>query len=124
LLIDIFYDYFLVKNWNKHADISIEAFSDRIIDVLESYSGILPQGSKQFLQYVKQHDIIPKYANKETIKFVLEGMSKRTTILKSGIQNAYIQLEQYEDVLEDHFSRFFPLLKQNCTEYLQNLHVN
>lgn len=117
VLIDIFYDYFLIKNWHKFNNISLEIFSEISIEILDKNSHILPFDSAHFLAYIKKYKIIENYGAIDTIKQVLEGMSKRTTILNSGIENGYLDLEKFENELESDFLTFFPELVASCQKF-------
>lgn len=117
VLVDIFFDYFLVKNWNQFSPISIQEFSKNSIDALEQNHESLTFDTAHFLAYIKKYNIIERYNSIEAIHFVLQGMSKRTTIANSGIENGYQELQIFENQFENYFMDFFPELIKSCDEF-------
>jgi len=42
VLIDMFYDHFLAKNWSEYSSISLEEYSDNFYSILKRFSYCLP----------------------------------------------------------------------------------
>src|SRR5688572_11354829 len=51
VIIDVFYDHFLAKNWNLYHEDSLPNFANHVYRVIESYDPILPQKVKYMLPY-------------------------------------------------------------------------
>ena len=52
VIIDIFYDYFLAKNWATYSAIPLELFTKSVYNLLEKVKLDLPKKSQQFINYM------------------------------------------------------------------------
>ncbi|MGB1043443.1 MAG: ACP phosphodiesterase, partial [Tenacibaculum sp.] len=78
VIIDIFYDHFLAKNWNRYSEIPLELYSKSVYQLLKKNEDILPEKSIQFLKYMIEYDILYHYKSIAGIQKVLNGMNYRT----------------------------------------------
>lgn len=108
---DVFYDYFLGKNWKLFYDVNLKEFSIQAYRVLTSANVEFPEKAKRFLHYMTTNNILPKYATHAGMHQVFSGMAYRAKF-KSNMEQAADVLKQHETDLEQHFSAFFPELKQ------------
>jgi acyl carrier protein phosphodiesterase len=107
VIMDIFYDHFLAKNWSEHASESLEDFTKRVHRLLLARRMDLPENSRHFLQYMLLNNIPMPYADISGIEKVLYGMSRRTKF-NSGMENAGNELKLYYRDFEREFNLFFP----------------
>ncbi len=106
VIVDIYYDHFLAKNWNSYSDEALTVFVDRFYDLLEDNYVILPDGVKRMMPYMISDNWLLNYANLEGIGKVLNGMNRRTKN-KSRMNFAIVDLEEHYDVFEAEFTAFF-----------------
>ena len=106
VIVDIFYDHFLAKNWAEYSDIRLDLFVERFYDLLEEKYTILPEGVKRMMPYMIADNWILNYANLEGIERVLTGMNRRTKN-KSKMNFAIIDLKEHYDTFESEFKLFF-----------------
>lgn len=106
VIVDIYYDHFLAKNWNTYTDESLAVFVDRFYDLLEDNYAILPDGVKRMMPYMISDNWLLNYANLEGIGKVLNGMNRRTKN-KSRMNFAIVDLEEHYDAFEAEFTAFF-----------------
>ena len=52
VLVDIYYDYLLAKNFEKFSDVSLDVFTKNIYVVLQKNKQYLPESALGFLNYV------------------------------------------------------------------------
>lgn len=106
VLVDIYYDYLLAKNFDKFSDVKLDAFTKNIYSVLQNNTHHLPDSSKGFLNYVLQNDTFYEYSKIEGIEMVLKHLSYR---INHGIfLNESVPLFlQYEKSIEEDFLNFF-----------------
>ncbi len=106
VIVDIYYDHFLAKNWNTYSDESLAVFVNRFYDLLADNYAILPDGVKRMMPYMISDNWLLNYANLEGIGSVLNGMNRRTKN-KSNMNFAIIDLKEHYDTFEAEFTAFF-----------------
>lgn len=106
VIIDIFYDYFLAKNWATYSAIPLDVYTKSVYHLFDKISLDLPKKSQQFIKYMIEYDILFNYQFKEGIAKVLNGMNHRTKG-KSQMNLATEDLSILEAELEADFTIFF-----------------
>ena len=106
VIVDIYYDHFLAKNWSKYSDIPLDVFVDNFYDLLEDNYEILPDGIKRMMPYMIADNWIFNYSKMDGIARVLNGMNRRTKN-KSKMNFAILDLEEHYDEFEKEFTEFF-----------------
>lgn len=109
VVVDMYYDHFLAKDWRKYSDVPIEEFTARIYDVLKSAYDILPARSKYMLPYMMADNWLMNYRNLEGLNQALTGISRRTTF-PSGLETAVDYLKGHYDEHQESFDSYFPQL--------------
>lgn len=116
VIIDVFYDHFLAKNWNEFSGESLADYSQRIYRFLEDKSHHFPEKPKYMLPFMKQHDWLMAYAHVEGVRRVLTGMSRRTKFESKMELAADALVRNYAD-FEADFREFFPQLVAHTEAY-------
>jgi acyl carrier protein phosphodiesterase len=106
VIVDIFYDHFLAKNWENYSDIPLEEFTTSFYKVLDANFDILPQRVQHLMPYLVKDNWLLNYASIEGISRVLQGMSRRTKY-NSNMNLATRELKKYNDLFENEFRLFF-----------------
>jgi len=106
VIVDIFYDHFLAKNWNAYSDEPLADYVDRFYDLLEDNFTILPYGVKRMMPYMIADNWLLNYANLDGIAKVLNGMNRRTKNL-SKMNFAIVELKEHYEDFEEEFTAFF-----------------
>ncbi len=109
IIIDIFYDHFLAKNWKEYSNIPLKEFSHNFYKNLDDNFEILPDNIKKMTPYIIEGDWLTNYAKLEGIRRVLIGMNKRTHG-RSQMHLAIYDLELYYKEFEQDFTSFFKIL--------------
>lgn len=120
VIVDIFYDHFLAKNWHVYSDVPLETFVNNFYDLLEHNYEILPDGVKRMMPYMIADNWIFNYAKMDGIARVLNGMNRRTKN-KSKMNNAIIDLEEHYNDFENEFTEFFKELVIHSKEKYNSL---
>jgi acyl carrier protein phosphodiesterase len=112
ILIDIYFDYFLAKNFQHHAPISLPEFSKNVYSVYQQNLEILPKTSVHFLNYVLKNNTYQTYATIQGIETVLFQLSNR---IKHNVwlNQSLTLFQQNETELHQHFNLFFKDAKHN-----------
>jgi acyl carrier protein phosphodiesterase len=109
IIIDIFYDHFLTKNWSEFSSVPLKDFTLNLHKILNKYFDILPEKVKQFVPSFINNDWIKYYKSVFGIKQVLKRMSSITT-LPDETSYAINVLKDNYNVLESDFLDYFPEL--------------
>lgn len=122
IMIDIFYDHFLAKNWVKYSEIPLINFSQSVYQVLKNNQNILPESLKLILPEMIVQDWLTSYSDVRGIDNALKRIAariKRTNNLGNGVEELVSNYQQFES----HFVTFFPDLI-NYTKSFQSDQVN
>ncbi len=106
VIIDIFYDHFLAKNWHLFSDVPLRNYVDYVYQTLQEHFDILPKKTQHLLPYMIQYDWLYNYQFIEGIEQVLNGMNRRTKG-KSMMHLATDDLIQLHTEFEKDFLLFF-----------------
>lgn len=113
VLMDIFYDHFLAKNFHLYSPQSLETFSQSVYSDLAHYLPIMPEHAKRFYEYMTKHHILFHYSNTNHIETVLTHLSHRIRNRVELQQAMPLFKEQYEEI-ESEFFAFFDDLVEYC----------
>ena len=106
VIVDILYDHFLAKNWERYSDISLAIYVDNFYDSLKDNFEILPQRVQQMMPYMIADNWLLSYASIEGISKVLDGMNRRTKN-RAQMNLAINELQEFYDEFEYEFTLFF-----------------
>ena len=120
VIIDIFYDYFLAKNWADYSAIPLNVYANSIYDLFEAISTTLPIKSQDFIAYMIEYNILYNYQFKKGIERVLNGMNHRTKG-KSQMNLAIQDLKEHELEFEKDFADFFTDLNSFANKKLKHI---
>ncbi len=120
VIIDVFYDHFLAKNWDSYSQIPLNVFSQSIYALLLKNRENLPEKTQELLPYMIQYDWLYNYQFLDGIQDVLHGMNRRTKG-KSQMHLAIEDLELHYTELENDFKTFFKEINQYITLEIQKL---
>jgi acyl carrier protein phosphodiesterase len=117
VIVDIFYDHFLARNWYQYHPEFLPDFADKAYGIIQSHETILPEGVKFMMPYMMKGNWLVNYARIEGIERALTGMARRTRY-ESKMEMAGTDLREHYKFFEAEFSEFFPLLKNHSNEWL------
>ena len=120
VIIDIFYDYFLAKNWANYSAIPLDVYTDAVYQLFDKIKLELPIKSQNFIKYMIEYNILFNYQYKEGIAKVLNGMNSRTKG-KSQMNLAIEDLHDLENELEEDFILFFKDLIVHTNQKLKEI---
>lgn len=106
IIIDIFYDHFLAKNWKEYSEIPLEIYTQDFYHKLNTHYDVLPEKVRYLSKYLISEDWLLSYAQTSGIQKVLEGMNRRTGG-KSSMDMAIADLNEHYEDFQDDFKSFF-----------------
>ena len=106
VIVDIFFDHFLAKNWKTYSDIPLDVYISNFYRSLTKNIDILPPRFKRITPIMIEGNWLLSYARIEGIQTVLNGMNERTKGL-SKMNEATKELIEHYAAFETDFTLFF-----------------
>jgi acyl carrier protein phosphodiesterase len=116
IFLDVFYDYFLAKNWRQFSAVSLTRFAVSFYASLLRYYRWLPLTVQSFVWHFILTNRLGRYAHPKGIQQALWIMSRYSSLPQMSHEAVQI-LHKHEKELEQNFLKFFPQLQ----EYSRNL---
>lgn len=118
VIVDMFYDHLLAKNWEQYYNEFLPDFAERSYRILEGFHPILPEGVKYMLPYMTKGNWLVNYARLEGIERALSGMARRSKH-ESKMELAVEDLKKNYDEFTQEFSIFYPQLQAFSKNWLE-----
>ncbi|MBL7853308.1 MAG: acyl carrier protein phosphodiesterase [Cyclobacteriaceae bacterium] len=118
VIVDVYYDHFLARDWQKFHPVPLQQYAPQAYETLLTQEEILPDGVKQMLPYMMRGNWLLNYSQLEGIDRALTGMSRRTRF-ESNMEKAVHDLQRYYPEFEHEFGQFFPTLQEMTSRWLQ-----
>lgn len=120
VIMDIFYDHFLAKNWAHFSDEKLEDYAASFYRLLQKNHELLTEKIKSILPYMMARNWLLSYATLEGLEMILFQMDHRTKN-RVAMHESIIEMKQYYTEFEQEFLLFFEELEQYCREKLEEL---
>ena len=111
ILLDVWFDHLLARDWPDHGTGTLDDFSRHVRDLLDACRDLVPERMRGFVTYLGAHDLPRGYRDAAMIGDVLRGMSRRLS-RENPLAEALPVLVALDAPLERHFRVFFPELQQ------------
>lgn len=115
VIIDIFYDHYLAKNWKKYSNVDLAEYINFFYESLKKNIETLPPRYQRMTPVMIEGNWLLSYATVEGIQQVLNGMNRRTKGI-SKMNEATKELKAYYKEFENEFTEFFSELIEFSTE--------
>ena len=110
VLVDVFYDHFLARNWRVYSPgVPLEEFARKSYAVLWEAREILPARLQRIRPSMMEQDWLTSYRTVESIDRVLQGLARRVS-RENPLPHAISVLREHHHELESDFREFFPRL--------------
>jgi len=113
VLMDIFYDHYLAKNFSLYSTLSLQEHAVGIYYILKKNHDYLPEPAKRFYSYMTERNILFEYSSLKGIETVLTHLSNRIRN-RFELQLAVPILEKDYVEIEEEFFIFFDHLMAFC----------
>ena len=107
---DVFFDYFLAKNWNNYSDTHLEQFSLDSYRILSSYPQELPEAFCRMFYWMRTQNWLYTYREPVGIQAALDGLSRRARFDSKMNESTQVLWEKEEEI-EAIFFAFFTNLE-------------
>lgn len=106
VIVDVFYDHFLAKNWSTYSSEKLEEFVDRFYESLSKNQAILTLKTQNLMPYMIKQNWLVSYRSVDGIKQILTQMDHRTKN-ESKMRFATNELSEFYIEFENEFITFF-----------------
>lgn len=117
VIMDIFYDHFLAKNWDKYSEEKLESFVGNFYHLLKNNYDLLTEKAKGILPYMIGRNWLVSYASIEGLEMILFQMDHRTKN-RVAMHESIVELKQFYSEFEQEFILYFEELIQHCKDKL------
>jgi acyl carrier protein phosphodiesterase len=120
VITDIFFDYFLGKNWERYSSKPLESFVNHTYRILDDHLDELPESFSEMFFWMKSQNWLLHYRELEGIQKALNGLTRRAKFESKMNEATEILLEK-ESEFELIFFAFFKDLETFAREKLTQL---
>ena len=113
ILIDIFYDHFLAKNWRLYSNTRLSDFTSEIYNSFQNYRYEIPPSVKQKIAQIIDEDWLASYQDLSGVENALSRIDDR---IKARMGDK-IKLVDAMTILDRDFNLFFPELQQHINNW-------
>lgn len=117
VIVDVFYDHFLAKNWNQYSEEKLETFVARFYKSLHDNYNLLSERAQGMMPYMIDRNWLVSYKTVEGIHEILTQMDGRTKN-ESKMRFASNELKLYYNDFENEFTNFFEDLRTQSYQKL------
>ena len=114
VIVDIYYDFLLAKNWERYAPPSLKMsdFIENVYKLLKKRHNELPEKLKKRLPYMIKNNWLMTYTTLEGLNDTFERV-ERQAAFPGNFGNAAHHLEVYMEEFDEEFNNFFPDLVEH-----------
>lgn len=123
IIIDMFYDHFLAKNWNNYSETTLEVFSQAFYKDLEQHRKELNDNTKNIIPHLIRGNWLVSYKNTESLGKILGQMDQRFPY-PSNMKDSIDHLNNHYSTFEDHFTAFFQDIMEFSEKERQKLFLD
>ncbi|WP_370592827.1 ACP phosphodiesterase [Roseivirga sp. E12] len=120
VIVDMYYDHFLAKNFNQYSEVSLKDFAQSSYEVMQKHWEVIPPKGQNMLPYMIKGNWLLNYAKPEGIHRSLRGLSRRTKF-ESKLEMAIQELYEHHDALQDEFAAFFIEIVKHISQFREDL---
>jgi acyl carrier protein phosphodiesterase len=110
VIVDMYYDHFLAKNWENHSSENLENYSNRFYQSLLDNHSLLTPKTQNSLPYMMKYNWLVSYQSIPGLERILSQMDQRTQN-QSLMRFAGEELAAHYALFEEEFSLFYKELQ-------------
>lgn len=108
ILIDVYFDHLLARDWPRHADPPLHDFSQRAYRVLAEAAAELPPRLAAIAPLMASGDWLGSYRHRDNVDRAVTRIARRLSRGGEGLVACLPTLRQHEAEAEAGFEAFFP----------------
>ena len=117
---DIFFDYFLAKNWANYSGVPLKSFSLDSYRTLSTCPHELPEAFRRMFYWMETYNWLYAYRERVGIQAALDGLSRRARFDSKMNESTQVLWEKEEEI-EAIFFAFFANLETFASTTLAEL---
>lgn len=121
ILVDIFYDHFLARSWNRYSDVSLDRFTREVYTSFSQHRHELPSLAYTRLMQIQSGDWLGAYQDLGGVRRALDGIGLRLR-RPQPLGEATAQLERSYAEFDEDFTQFFPQILAHVSSRPSSLH--
>lgn len=118
ILVDLFYDHFLAKEWNSWSDIPFPDYLAWARSIIEKHLAIMPAQLQEFVPVIF-NELLPSYKSIAGTESALKRMSRRVK-RPNPLAEGGAELTRHYEELETDFERFIISVQRFSTDIIEN----
>ncbi len=107
ILLDLFHDHFLARDWAEHADEPLARFADRAYRAFAHHATLLPPRALWVTRAMARDDWLGSYGDADGVRRALRGLSWRLT-RANPLASGHVELARDYRALEADFRDLLP----------------
>ncbi len=108
VLVDLFYDHLLARDWSEHAPGTLAEYTDQVYSLLDDFDAFLPEMARDVAARMRTHDWLTSYQHVEAVGEAIDRMAvyrlRRPNPLAGGIEEFLADPEGFAS----DFGQFLP----------------
>jgi acyl carrier protein phosphodiesterase len=117
IIIDVVYDYFLIKNWKTYTELDFEEFVNDCYFLFHQEMPHFPSKLQNIVSHLLRYDWFHNYQTLEGIQETLRGIKNRSKF-ENNIDEAILEIQENYDALNQEFNEFYPELMEHCQIFI------
>jgi acyl carrier protein phosphodiesterase len=107
ILLDLFHDHFLARDWGEHAAEPLASFTDRAYRAFKQHEALLPARTRHVVRAMARDDWLGGYGEPDGVRRALRGISNRLS-RSNPIAAGHAELARDYRELEAGFRELLP----------------
>jgi acyl carrier protein phosphodiesterase len=121
ILIDMFYDHYLARNWGEYSTYSLEDYTQRFYDILNRNNSILPDKLKRMMPYLIEDNWLLSYREISGMEQAVNNIARRFAHSRHTMHNPIQELINNYEQLEHDFKAFFPQAIEHANNWMKQI---
>ena len=117
IVMDIYFDYFLAKNFDHYHKEPLFVYAHRIYSIIERNEHLIPETMVPMVRSMIRQDWLTTYATLDGIDTTFKRLSRRAGFL-APISTAVSDLQANEEFYYIKFLSFFPELRRQASQFI------
>jgi acyl carrier protein phosphodiesterase len=108
IALDVYYDHLLARDWHRHGEGDLDAFTRRFYAHLLANHARLPPRLQAIAPLMAKHDWLGSYRERDSVDRAITRIATRLSRNGDKLVGCLPDLRRHEDALHAGFERFFP----------------
>jgi len=107
IAVDVIYDHFLCRHWDRYSETRIEVFAAKCYEGLLSRTPWMDEPARRGVRRMRDQDWLTTYRERDGIALAFQRMERRSPALR-GLADAVDDFTAHYAALEEEFLTYYP----------------